>query len=49
MGGLLTTATDRGKYVAFRLSAWPARDDPEAGPEVEKWLIFGLLSSLGAF
>ncbi len=32
MGGLLTTATDLGKYVAFHLSAWPARDDPEAGP-----------------
>jgi len=23
MGGLLTTATDLGKYVAFHLSAWP--------------------------
>jgi CubicO group peptidase (beta-lactamase class C family) len=32
MGGLLTTATDMGKYVAFHLSAWPARDDPETGP-----------------
>ena len=32
MGGLLTTATDLGKYVAFHLSAWPARDDPETGP-----------------
>lgn len=32
MGGLLTTATDLGKYVAFQLSAWPARDDAEAGP-----------------
>jgi CubicO group peptidase (beta-lactamase class C family) len=32
MGGLLTTATDLGKYVAFHLSAWPARDDAEAGP-----------------
>jgi CubicO group peptidase (beta-lactamase class C family) len=32
MGGLLTTATDLGKYVAFHLSAWPPRDDPEAGP-----------------
>src|SRR3984885_10175314 len=31
-GGLLTTATDLGKYVAFHLSAWPARDDAEAGP-----------------
>ena len=32
MGGLLTTATDMGKYVAFHLSAWPPRDDPETGP-----------------
>ncbi|MCU1260317.1 MAG: hypothetical protein JWO80_3202 [Bryobacterales bacterium] len=32
MGGLLTTATDLGKYVAFQLSAWPPRDDAEAGP-----------------
>jgi CubicO group peptidase (beta-lactamase class C family) len=32
MGGLLTTATDMGKYVAFHLSAWPPRDDPERGP-----------------
>jgi CubicO group peptidase (beta-lactamase class C family) len=32
MGGLLTTATDLGKYVAFHLSAWPPRDDDETGP-----------------
>src|SRR5262245_527995 len=32
MGGLLTTANDLGKYVAFHLSAWPARDDEETGP-----------------
>jgi CubicO group peptidase (beta-lactamase class C family) len=32
MGGLLTTADDLGKYVAFHLSAWPPRDDREAGP-----------------
>jgi CubicO group peptidase (beta-lactamase class C family) len=32
MGGLLTTAADLGKYVAFQLSAWPPRDDAEAGP-----------------
>ena len=31
-GGLLTTAADLGKYVAFHLSAWPPRDDPETGP-----------------
>ncbi|MEO5742267.1 MAG: serine hydrolase domain-containing protein [Vicinamibacterales bacterium] len=32
MGGLLTTASDLGKYVAFHLSAWPPRDDAETGP-----------------
>lgn len=32
MGGLLTTAADLGKYVAFHLSAWPPRDDVETGP-----------------
>ncbi|HEX4914055.1 MAG TPA: serine hydrolase domain-containing protein, partial [Vicinamibacterales bacterium] len=32
MGGLLTTAEDMGRYVAFHLSAWPARDDPDRGP-----------------
>jgi CubicO group peptidase (beta-lactamase class C family) len=32
MGGLLTTAVDLGRYVGFHLSAWPPRDDPEAGP-----------------
>jgi len=31
-GGLLTNATDLGHYVAFHLSAWPARDDAENGP-----------------
>jgi D-alanyl-D-alanine-carboxypeptidase/D-alanyl-D-alanine-endopeptidase len=32
MGGLVTTVPDYGRYVAFLLSAWPARDDPESGP-----------------
>jgi CubicO group peptidase (beta-lactamase class C family) len=32
MGGLLTTANDLGRYVAFHLSAWPPRDDPDDGP-----------------
>jgi len=32
MGGLLTTANDLGKYVAFHLSAWPPRDDDDPGP-----------------
>lgn len=32
MGGLLTTANDMGRYVAFQLAAWPPRDDAERGP-----------------
>jgi len=32
MGGLATTAPDYARWVAFLLSAWPARDDPETGP-----------------
>jgi serine-type D-Ala-D-Ala carboxypeptidase/endopeptidase len=32
MGGLATTADDYTRYVAFLLSAWPPRDDPETGP-----------------
>ncbi len=31
-GGLLTTAADLGRYIAFHLSAWPPRDDVETGP-----------------
>ena len=32
MGGMLTNAVDLGRYVAFHLAAWPARDDPDEGP-----------------
>jgi CubicO group peptidase (beta-lactamase class C family) len=32
MGGLATTAADYTRYLAFLLSAWPPRDDPETGP-----------------
>jgi CubicO group peptidase (beta-lactamase class C family) len=32
MGGIETTAQDYARYVAWLLSAWPARDDPENGP-----------------
>lgn len=32
MGGLATSAPDYARWVAFLLSAWPARDDPETGP-----------------
>ena len=32
MGGIQTSATDYGKWVAYLLSAWPARDGAETGP-----------------
>lgn len=32
MGGVQTSARDYARWVAFLLSAWPARDGPEAGP-----------------
>ena len=32
MGGLHTTAVDYMKWMGFLMSAWPARDDPDAGP-----------------
>jgi CubicO group peptidase (beta-lactamase class C family) len=32
MGGVETSAGDYARWVAFLLSAWPARDGPEAGP-----------------
>jgi serine-type D-Ala-D-Ala carboxypeptidase/endopeptidase len=32
MGGVQTSANDYAKWMAFLLSAWPARDDPETGP-----------------
>lgn len=32
MGGLVTSARDLARYVAFQLSAEPSRDDAEAGP-----------------
>jgi CubicO group peptidase (beta-lactamase class C family) len=32
MGGLQVSAHDYAKWVAFLLSAWPARDDADAGP-----------------
>lgn len=32
MGGVETSANDYWKWVAFLLSAWPPRDDPESGP-----------------
>src|SRR6202043_2955562 len=31
-GGLLTTTEDLGRYIAFHLQAWPARDDADLGP-----------------
>lgn len=32
MGGLWTTAQDLARYVAFLMSAFPPRDEPERGP-----------------
>lgn len=32
MGGLFCSIEDFSKYVAFHLSAWPPRNDPESGP-----------------
>jgi CubicO group peptidase (beta-lactamase class C family) len=32
MGGLYTSIRDLSRYVAFHLSAWPPRDDPDVGP-----------------
>ena len=32
MGGVHTSANDYARWVAFLLSAWPARDGPETGP-----------------
>ncbi|MGN6533189.1 MAG: serine hydrolase domain-containing protein [Ginsengibacter sp.] len=32
MGGLITTIEDFSKYMAFQLSAWPSRNEPETGP-----------------
>ena len=32
MGGLITTIEDFGKYLAFHLAAWPARNDLQSGP-----------------
>src|SRR5215217_7940396 len=32
MGGLWTTAPDLSRYVAFLMSAFPPRDEPERGP-----------------
>ena len=32
MGGIETSATDYAKWVAYLLSAWPARDGADAGP-----------------
>jgi CubicO group peptidase (beta-lactamase class C family) len=32
MGGLQTSAADYARYIAWLLSAWPARDGPDTGP-----------------
>ena len=32
MGGMLTSIDDLGRWVAFLMSGWPPRNDPESGP-----------------
>ncbi|MGH9696866.1 MAG: serine hydrolase domain-containing protein, partial [Bryobacteraceae bacterium] len=32
MGGVYTSANDYARWVAFLLSGWPARNDPDTGP-----------------
>lgn len=32
MGGLITTAEDFARYIAFHLNAWPARSEPDTEP-----------------
>ena len=32
MGGIQTSATDYGKWIAYLLAAWPPRDGPDSGP-----------------
>ena len=32
MGGVQTSLNDYARWIAFLLSAWPPRDDPETGP-----------------
>lgn len=45
MGGIETTASDYARYVAWLLSAWPARDDPETGP-IRRASVRGLVQGL---
>lgn len=42
MGGVETTANDYAKWVAFLLSAWPARDGADAGP-VKRGTVRGIV------
>jgi CubicO group peptidase (beta-lactamase class C family) len=32
MGGLHSTIDDMARFIAFELSAWPPRDEPDSGP-----------------
>lgn len=45
MGGIETTAQDYARYVGWLLSAWPARDDADAGP-VARGTVRGLVQGL---
>jgi CubicO group peptidase (beta-lactamase class C family) len=38
MGGLISSARDVGRWVAYMLSAWPPRDGAEAGPVARRTL-----------
>lgn len=45
MGGVETTARDYAKWMAFLLSAWPARDTPDDGP-VKRSTVRDLVASI---
>jgi len=45
IGGVETTAHDYAKWVAFLLSAWPARDGPDDGP-VKRATVRDLVSAI---
>lgn len=46
MGGVQTSANDYARWIAFLLSAWPARDGPETGP-VRRSTVRELAQGLG--
>lgn len=55
MGGMLTSANDMARYVAFQLNAWPPRDGDDQGPvkrssvrEMQMMQVLGDLTVTGA-